>query len=147
MIPHDNWDAPWTLVRVSASEVEFEASQWHQEQSNGTVYIIGKYDDDDDAYKVIINPPHLLGLRYRQLQFNLRYNPTKPGGRQKDVYGTPRATERVCALWLHHAAYKICSEQHPEVRPAYCHFAQLNDLYEALIRAILIHDISVSLFL
>lgn len=147
MILHDNWDASWTLARVSASKVKFEASQWHQKQSNETVYIIEKYNDDDDAYKVIINSSHLLGLRYRQLQFNLRYNLTKLKERQKDVYDTLRAIKRVCALWLCHAAYKIYSEQHPEVQPAYCHFAQLNALYKALVRAIQIHDILMSLFL
>ncbi|KAM0794837.1 hypothetical protein BDR22DRAFT_977402 [Usnea florida] len=137
-IQHDDWDAPWILVGVPAGEVEVKTSHWHQEQSNGTVYIVGKHND---VYEVIIDPVYLLRLKYQyrhlNLNLNLVYNPINPGERQKDVYGIQKATKDARTLWLCHAAHSIRSKEHPEIQPAYEHFARLNGLHEALSRAII----------
>ena len=78
---------------------------------------------------------------------NLDYNPIQPGERQKAVYGRQNATRKARDQWLQHAADVICSGQQPEVEQAYRHLAWSNALHEELARAILIHDISVSLLL
>jgi hypothetical protein len=117
--PYANQGA-WTLASVPASEIEDPASQWHKEQSNGTIYIVGLYKS---AYEVIINPAHRPWLRRQQLQFDLEYNPTIPEGRQKDVCSVRKAAKKAGDLWLHHAFRKICSESHTEVAPAYYYFA------------------------
>ena len=126
--------------------MELETSHWRQEQSNGTVYIVGKHND---VYEIIIDPVYLLRLKYqyRHFELNLEYNPTNPRERQKDVYGIKKASEDARTLWLCHAAHKIRSEKHPEVHPAYRHFARLNGLHEALARATIVYDVSGSLLL
>jgi hypothetical protein len=111
---------PWELVSVPASEIESDTSQWSQERSKPEVRIIGKYGGND--YEVVIDPSYLLGLKFRQCQMNLDYNPTQPGERRKAIYGTYNATRKARDQWLQHAA---------------------NVLHEELARAILSHDISV----
>jgi hypothetical protein len=77
---------------------------------------------------------------------NLNYNPTQPGERQKAIYGTHNATRKARDHWLQHAADVICSGHQPEqAEQAYRHFARSNGLHEELARAILVHNISVSL--
>jgi hypothetical protein len=74
---------------------------------------------------------------------NLDYNPTQP---QKAIYGTYNTTRRARDQWLQHAADVICSGHQPEqAEQAYRHFARSNGFHEELARAILVHDISVSL--
>jgi hypothetical protein len=104
--------------------------------------VIGKYED---AYEVAIDPLYLPGLKSRQFQMNLAYSPTQPGETQKAIYGTYNATRKARDQWLQHAAAVICSVHQQEVEQAYRHFAPSNGLHEELARAILVHDISVSL--
>lgn len=144
-IRHDNWDGPWILASVPASEIESETSQWRREQSKGAVYIIGKYNDD--VHEVIIDPVYLPGLKFRRLQFNLEYDPIQLEERQKAVYGTYHAAGKARDRWLQHAVDAIRSKPYREVEDAYHHSARLNGLHEALARAILVRDISVNLLL
>jgi hypothetical protein len=139
----DDWDGPWKLVRVPASEIDSDTSQWYEEKSKPGIYVIGKCGDDD-AYEVAIDPPYLPGLKVRQFKMNLDHNPTKPGERQKNVFGIYHATRKVRARWLRRAANVIRSEHPPEVEHTFRHVAQSNGLQEPLARAILVHDISVS---
>ena len=136
------------LVGVPTAEVEFEPSHWRQEQLKGTVYIVGKHND---VYEIIIDPVYLPRLKYQYqhlgLNLDLDYNPTSPRERQKDVYGMQKASKDARTLWLCYAAQMVRSEKHPEVQPAYQHFARLNGLHEALARAIIVYDISGSLSL
>ncbi len=78
---------------------------------------------------------------------NVDYNPTQPGEKQKEIYGICIATRKARDQWLQRAADFIRSEHQPEAERAYRHFALSNGLHEQLARAILIHDISVSLLL
>jgi hypothetical protein len=82
-----------------------------------------------------------------KLEMNLDYNPTQPGERQKAIYGIYVATRKALDQWIQHAVHMIYSEPQPEVRRAYRHFARSKGFYEKLARAILAHDISVSLLL
>ena len=91
------------LPAFQRAKVEVETSQWHQEQSNGTIYIVGEYNH---AYEVIINPAYLSALIDRKLGLNLKYKPTQPGDRQRAVYGIQKATKDAHSLWLRHAAHK-----------------------------------------
>jgi hypothetical protein len=143
-IPYGNLNVLWTLASVPASEVEVETSQWHQKQSNGTIYIVEKYNH---AYEVIINPAYLPGLKDRKLELNLKYKPTQPGETQRAVYRTQKATKDARSTWLRYAVHKISSKDHSKVQSAYRYFARLNGLHEALAREILIYNISISLFL
>jgi hypothetical protein len=78
---------------------------------------------------------------------NLDYNPTEAGKRQKAVYGTNKATRKARDQWLQHAVDVIYSEHQSEAGRAYRHFARSKGLHEELARAILIHDILVSILL
>jgi hypothetical protein len=76
---------------------------------------------------------------------DLKYNPTQPGERQKARYGICNATRKARDQWVQDAVDVIYSEPHPAVEQAYRDHARSNNLHEELARAILIHDISVSL--
>ena len=103
---------------------------------------MGKHDDD--SYEVAIDPPYLLGLRFRQCQMIPYHNPTQPGEIQKAIYGINNATKRARDHWLQHATDIIRSKHKREIKLAFFNRAQSYGLYEELARTILIHDIRVS---
>lgn len=76
---------------------------------------------------------------------NLDHDPIHPGERQINVFGIHNATRRVRDRWLRHAANVIRSEHPPEVEWTFRYLARSNGVQEQLERAILVHDISVSL--
>jgi hypothetical protein len=78
---------------------------------------------------------------------NLDYNPIQPGEREKAIYGINNATRKARDRWLQRAVDVICSEHQPKIEQVYRDHARLNGFHEELVRAILIHDIRVSLFL
>jgi hypothetical protein len=109
------------------------------------IYVTRKYGDND--YEVVINPACFPRLKFSKLEMNLDYDPTQPGERQKTIYGIYDAARKARDQWLQHAVHVIYSVPQPEVRQAYRHFARSKGFYEKLARAILAHDISVSLLL
>ena len=78
---------------------------------------------------------------------DLDYDPIQPKEGQKAVYGRNNAIGKARDRWLQRAAGVISSGQWPEVEQAYRQFARSNGFQEELARAVLIHDISVSLLL
>ena len=74
---------------------------------------------------------------------NLDYNPTQP----VESCGTSKtnAIRKARDEWLQHAADVIRSGYQPEIEQAFLDHAGLNGLHEELARAILVHDIKVSL--
>ena len=74
---------------------------------------------------------------------NLDYNPTHLG-ESHDV-GTTNPIREIRDEWLRHAAYVIRSGYRLEIEQAFFNHARSNGLHEELARAILVHDIQVSL--
>ena len=141
MVRHDDWDGPWKLVSVAISDFDSESSPWYREKSKPGICVMWRCDDD--FYEVAIDPVYLPGLRFRQCQMNLDYNPTQPV--ESCGTGKTNAIRKARDEWLQHAADVIRSGYRPEIEQAFLDHAGFNGLHEELARAILVHDIKVSL--
>jgi len=143
-VPEAILDDDWELVSVPASEIKSDTSQWCNGKSIPGICNVGTHCDDVYDF---IDPSDLQVLKFLQCQMNLDYNPTQPGEGQKAVYGKINLNRKARRRWLQHAADVICSGRQLEVEQAYRQLARSNGLHEELARAILVHDISVSLLL
>ena len=141
MVHHDDWDGPWKLVSVATDELDSELSPWYREKSKSGICVIGRFHND--FCEVAIDPVYLPSLKFRQFKMNLDYNPTHLG-ESHDV-GTTNPIREIRDEWLRHAAHVIRSGYRLEIEQAFFNHARSNGLHEELARAILVHDIQVSL--
>ena len=127
---HFSSKSKWLLISVSASDIEVGTDFWHRENSKRSLHIVGRYNET--IYEVLINRAFLPSFEAQGLLLDGEYNP---------IFGV---TQEACNAWLRWAAFNIRSDLHAAVAPTYNIVAQSNGLHEALARAILNYDITVS---
>lgn len=136
-------NGPWKLVCATAN------SKSHQIISDLGLTITGE-SNDGQFYELVVGGSCLSWLSFHGLELNLDYNPTKPMESDVLIHGTWRANRRAQAFFLDRALKAI------RLRPSYgphdqaceaCYrdVARSNSLMVLLERAILNHDILVSL--
>jgi len=136
-------NGPWKLVCATAN------SKSYQIISDLGLTIAGE-SNDGQSYELVVGGLCLSWLSFHGLELNLDYNPTKPTESDVLIHGTWRANRRAQAFFLDRALKAIrlrqSYEPHDQAREAcYRDVARSNSLMVLLERAILNHDILVSL--
>ncbi len=136
-------NGPWKLVCVTAN------SKSYQIISDLGLTIVGE-SNDGQLYELVVGESCLSWLSFHGLELNLKYNPTSPRECDVWIHGTWRANWRAQAFFLDRALKVIRLRQSYEPQgqareACYRDAARANGLMVPLERAILNHDILVSL--
>lgn len=138
------------ISRVFTAQQAYLAGTWRVITISSSVPVIQDESKwrltklfNDGSCDVVVEADYLSELEARG--FSLEYqNPLEPDEKQVAIHGVATARIRHRKQWSISTAEVIRLQNNRHVEQAYRQFARSNGLHEALNRAILFHDISVS---